>query len=40
MLTDWIYAIAFFATAAATVASALMVVLHRNPVINALYLVL
>jgi NADH:ubiquinone oxidoreductase subunit 6 (subunit J) len=40
MLTDWIYAIAFFVTAAATVASALMVVLHRNPVINALYLVL
>ncbi len=40
MLTDWIYAIAFFITAAATVASALMVVLHRNPVINALYLVL
>jgi len=40
MLTDWIYAIAFFVTAAATVASALMVVLHRNPVINALYMVL
>lgn len=40
MLTEWIYAIAFFVTAAATVASALMVVLHRNPVINALYLVL
>lgn len=40
MLTDWIYAIAFFLTAAATVASALMVVLHRNPVINALYMVL
>jgi NADH-quinone oxidoreductase subunit J len=40
MLADWIYAIAFFVTAAATVASALMVVLHRNPVINALYLVL
>jgi NADH:ubiquinone oxidoreductase subunit 6 (subunit J) len=40
MLADWIYAIAFFVTAAATVTSALMVVLHRNPVINALYLVL
>jgi NADH:ubiquinone oxidoreductase subunit 6 (subunit J) len=40
MLADWTYAIAFFVTAAATVASALMVVLHRNPVINALYLVL
>jgi NADH:ubiquinone oxidoreductase subunit 6 (subunit J) len=40
MLADWIYAIAFFVTAAATVASALMVVLHRNPVINALYMVL
>jgi NADH:ubiquinone oxidoreductase subunit 6 (subunit J) len=40
MLADWIYTIAFFVTAAATVTSALMVVLHRNPVINALYLVL
>ena len=40
MLAEWTYAIAFFVTAAATVASALMVVLHRNPVINALYLVL
>lgn len=40
MLTDCLYAVAFFVTAAATVASALVVVLHRNPVINALYLVL
>ncbi|MGE5839231.1 MAG: NADH-quinone oxidoreductase subunit J [Deltaproteobacteria bacterium] len=40
MPTDCLYAVAFFVTAAATVASALMVVIHRNPVINALYLVL
>lgn len=40
---DWgqyTYAIAFYAAAALAVASAAMVVWHRNPVINALYLVL
>jgi NADH:ubiquinone oxidoreductase subunit 6 (subunit J) len=40
---DWgqyAYAIAFYAAAALAVASAAMVVWHKNPVVNALYLVL
>ncbi len=36
---EYTYAIAFYGTAAVAVASAFMVVWHRNPIINALYLV-
>jgi len=37
---DYIYAIAFYVTAAVAIASAFMVVWHRHPLINALYLVI
>ncbi len=40
MAEQYIYSIAFYLTAAVAVASAIMVVWHKNPVINALYLVL
>lgn len=36
---DYIYSLAFYVTAAVAVASAFMVVWHKHPVINALYLV-
>lgn len=40
MDSEFIYALAFYATAAVTVASAFMVIWHRNPVVSAVYLVL
>jgi len=40
MVAEYIYSIAFYVTAAVAIASAIMVVWHKNPVINALYLVL
>lgn len=40
MAGEYLYAIAFYLTALVAVASALMVVWHKNPIVNALYLVL
>ncbi|MFO8058370.1 MAG: NADH-quinone oxidoreductase subunit J [bacterium] len=40
MAAEIIYSIAFYITAAVAIASAILVVWHKNPVINALYLVL